>query len=249
MPLTQQQKILALRIATGTLIVFLLVAALGLTSAYNALRFGITGLFIVLAILAFDQKYTHWSVGLVAGAVLFNPVVPIHLFDRGLWVFIDMIALAVVSYFAYWSTNPYQKGIRFEEYVSSLFPEPKFTIQDRTRDISKFAHRLVESDTHPDFVFRNNENNRIFAVECKWRNNWATHKGATGLYWKKYQQDAYMQYERTTGIPVVVAFGIGGTPQRPHKTYFVRLTSLQHTFINKAVIESGKTPEMMRVSV
>ena len=221
--------------------VLLIVAALGISTNFNALRFGITiGLF-VLAALSLLLGYKEASlIGFLLG-LLFNPVVSVHL-PRHIWVIIDILSLAGIVYFTYWATNPYWKGTRFEQYVSTLFPEPEFVIHDRTRDVSKFLNRRVESDSHPDFVFRNQKTGKPFAVECKWRGRWAQGKsGELGLWWNLAQGERYLAYEKESGIPVFVAFGIGGSPEKPNEVYFLELDRLHYRFLNQSLIRSGNT--------
>src|SRR3989344_3113998 len=141
--LAPQTRIILMRSAQLVTGIFFLVAAFGLSNHYDLLRVGISTGFVVLATLSFLMGYR--------------------------WPGIAGVALAGMVYFTYWATNPYKKGIRFEDYVAGLFPEPGFVIQNRSRDVSKFMNRMVESDMHPDFVFRNQKTGKSFAVECKWR--------------------------------------------------------------------------------
>lgn len=223
---------------TGTL---LLVAALGLSTNFDVLRFGIMVGFFVLAALSFLMGYHWFGLAGVAVGILFNPFASLHL-PRHIWVVIDILSLAGITYFTYWATNPYKKGIRFEDHVANLFPEPGFAIENRSRDISKFMNRRVESDMHPDFIFRDQKTGTSFAVECKWRGRWAKgNSGELGLWWNRDQGARYGAYEKNTGIPVSVAFGIGGSPEKPKEVYFLELSRLQYTFLRQSFIRSGKS--------
>ena len=220
---------------------FLVVAALGIYTNFYVLKFGIMLGFFVLAPLSFLMGYRLLAaVGIVLG-LIFNPIVPIYL-PRHIWVILDILSLAGVVYFTYWSTNAYKKGTRFEQYVTTLFPEPDFVILDRTRDVSKFSNRRVESDMHPDLVFRNRKSGKSFAVECKWRGQWARgYHGDLGLWWNRWQSERYVAYEKESGIPVFVAFGIGGSPEKPKEVYFLKLDSLRYGFLKQSLVRSGKT--------
>lgn len=226
------------QIITG---IFLAVAALGIYTNFYVLKLGIMLGFFVLAPLSFLMGYRFLGVvGIVLG-LIFNPIVPIYL-PRHIWVILDILSLAGMVYFTYWSTNPYKKGTRFEQYVANLFPDPDFVIKDRTRDVSKFLNRRVESDMHPDFVFRNQKTGKSFAIECKWRGKWAQGKsGELGLWWKKWQGERYVAYEKESGMPVFVAFGIGGSPEKPKEVYFLEVDRLHYVFLNQSLIKSGKT--------
>ena len=179
--LAPQTRIILMRSAQLVTGIFFLVAAFGLSNHYDLLRVGISTGFVVLATLSFLMGYRWPGIAGVALALIFNPVVPLTL-PRHIWVIIDLISLAGMVYFTYWATNPYKKGIRFEDYVAGLFPEPGFVIQNRSRDVSKFMNRMVESDMHPDFVFRNQKTGKSFAVECKWRGK---DKMVSGTFWDK----------------------------------------------------------------
>ncbi len=238
--LSPQTRILLVRSVVIVISILLVVAALGISTDFKALDWAIAFGFFVLAALAFILKYPNIGIASIAFGILFSPILPIH-FPRHIWVIIDMLALADVVYFAYWATNPYWKGTRFEQYVTTLFPEPKFVIHDRTRDVSKFLNRRVESDAHPDFVFRNNETGKSFAVECKWRARWAIGKnGEFGLWWNLPQWERYSAYQKESGMPVFVAFGIGGSPEKPKEVYFLEVERLHYVFLLQDLIRSGR---------
>ena len=227
----------SVQVMTGIL---LIVAALGISTNFDALRLGIMLGFLMLAALSFLMGYRLLSSAGMLVAIIFNPIVPLHL-PRHIWVIVDIFSLVGMVYFTYWATNPYKKGTRFEQYVADLFPVPDFVIKDRTRDVSKFLGRRVESDMHPDFLFRNQKTGKSFAVECKWRGKWACNKnGDLGLWWKPYQAERYVAYGRESGIPVFVAFGIGGSPERPEEVYFLEANRLYYVFLNQSLIRSGK---------
>jgi hypothetical protein len=228
---------------TGT---FLFVSASGISSNFNTLRLGITTGLCVLAILSLFLQYKNISVGWFLLGLLFSPMFSVHL-PRHIWVSIDIISLIAVAYFAYWATNPYKKGTRFEQYVATLFPEPEFVIHDRTRDISKFLNRRVESDAHPDFVFRNLKTNKLFAVECKWRGRLAQgSSGDLGIWWDLHQWERYRSYARESAIPVFVALGIGGSPEKPSQVYFFKLDQLRYRFLTQALLRSGMSASQVQ---
>ena len=227
---------------TGALII---VAALGISTNFFFLDLGISIGFLVLAALSFLMGYKIPGAAWIVLGLIFNPLIPLHL-PRHIWVVIDIMALAGMVYFTYWATNPYKKGTRFEQYVSTLFPEQDFVIQDRTRDVSKFLNRHVESDTHPDFVFRKQKTGKSFAVECKWRGQWAKgNSGELGLWWNRDQGARYSAFEKDSGMPVFIAFGIGGLPGNPAEIYFLEPSRLQYAFLKQSLIKSGKSASQL----
>lgn len=243
--LAPQTRIILVRSTQIVTAIFLAVAALGIYTNFYVLKLGIMAGFFVLALLSFLMGYRLLAIAGILLAFIFNPFLPLHL-PRHIWVIIDILALAGVVYFTYWSTNSFKKGIRFEQYVATLFPKSDFVIHDRTRDISKFSERLVESDMHPDFVFRNQKTGKSFAVECKWRGQWARgSSGELGLWWKKWQGERYSAFEKERNIPVYVAFGIGGSPEKPKEVYFLEASRLQYTFLKQSLIKSGKSASQL----
>lgn len=231
--------IYAVRAGVIALSVLLLVVALGWTDSYFELRRWIMCLFVVNALFFFYLKNRRIGLAFLAGAAVFNPYVSVPL-SRDLWILVDVVAIAAIGYAAYWATSSYKKGTRFENYVASIFPEPEFVIQDRARDTGKKLGRFVESDGHPDFVFRSQTTGKVFAVECKWRGRWAWQpNGGQGLWWNLGQQMRYEEYQKQTGIPVFVAFGIGGTPDKPAEVYFLEVERLRFHFLYRSLIRSG----------
>ena len=214
--LSPLMKISVTRSMAAIAVVIFVTGALGFWSDFYLLRMFIMVSCVFLALTCFGQQLWTWGVGALFLSIFFNPIVPIINLPRHLWVTLDLIAAVGVTYFAIWATNPYWKGTRFEQYVSTLFPTSDFVIQDRTRDISKFSKRYVESDGHPDFVFRSKKTGQVFAVECKWRGAWAkSTSGELGLWWKKEQGARYQKYATDSGIPVFIAIFICLTPHKP----------------------------------
>ena len=242
-------KIYSTRAAAGILAILLFSAATGISNNFFLLRFGIMVFLGAIAINFLTLKCRQLALLSLAAAILFNPYVYPNL-PRHIWVILDIITLVGVVYAAYWATDPYKKGTRFEEYVTTLFPEPDFVIQDRTRDNSKYLKRHVESDGHPDLVFRSQNTRKSFAIECKWRAKWAYGKhGELGIWWKPYQAERYAAYGKESGMPVFVAFGIGGSPQKPDEVYFLEAERLHYVFLNQSLIKSGQTPTRLRESL
>jgi hypothetical protein len=233
-------------IATLTGVV-LLIAALGIWTNYGVLREVIAADFILLALLSFALGYRDLGMTGVFLAILFNPFIPFVL-TRNVWVILDIVAFVGIIYYTFWTTDPHWKGTRFEQYVSTLFPEPDFVVVDRTRDVSKFLSRKVESDSHPDFVFRNQKTGKTFAVECKWRRRWYPVKdiGGLGLWWDLYRGERYKAFGREQGVPVFVAFGIGGTPEKPAETLFFDINDLNRAILTQSEARNlSKSPNTL----
>lgn len=220
-----------------------MVAVLDLSRNYQGLRIGIASSFLILGVLSWMQGYKMWTFLLGFSAVLFNPIAPLGL-TSSLWRWVDVGGIAVLAFFAFEVTDPYFKGARFEHAVETLFSPALFVIRDKTRDLSKFLNRIVESDTYPDFLFRSQRTQKEFAVECKWRKHWVIDaQGTSGMWWNRKQDERYRAYEQRMNVPVFVVFGIGGTPGKPENIYFVRLAELHgRVFIPQQIIMTGQRP-------
>lgn len=225
-------KLLALACA-----LILLVAALGIYPHYTTLKTAAFALFVALAFIAFLQHYKQFAIFFVACAVLFNPLLPFSL-GRELWIIVDVLLIAGLSFYVFWATDSYQKGSRFEKYVASLFPQDKFVIIDRTRDNGKHLGRYVESDKNPDLLFRDLKSGEKFAVECKWRNTWAKKDGypESGFMWKPEWTVRYGEFGKEHGVKVRLALGIGGAPEKPKEVYLISIEKLKWGFIKKSYI-------------
>jgi|GEM_PF-1461874 hypothetical protein len=241
-----QTLIQALRIGSSLTVIALLGIALGLVHDFETARFVLLALFAIVAIFFFRLHNHRLAITCAIAAFLFSPYNPISL-PRHIWIIADLLAGLGLAYATFWATSPYKKGTRFEDYVATLFPEPNFVIKDRTRDTGKHSNRRVESDGHPDFVFRAVESGNVFAVECKWRSRWARQpNGGQGIWWNLAQFDRYAAYQRDTGIPVFVAFGIGGSPSCPAEIHILELDRLRFPFLSQSLLRSGNTPAHMQ---
>lgn len=67
---------------------------------YILLRWVVTASAIFLIWVAYDLKKTFWLFSMVIVAILFNPIIPVHL-DKETWVIIDFIVavLFLISIF------------------------------------------------------------------------------------------------------------------------------------------------------
>jgi len=104
------------------------------------------------------------------------------------------------------SDEPFDVGLRFENYVQDLFSLKYFSIVEKTHSPETNSERYVESSMNPDFVFRYIPTGEMFAVECKFR---------TGLYngmlrWSNpLQLQRYRDFSYTRKMPVFIVIGLG----------------------------------------
>jgi len=62
---------------------------------YMLMRLVMTAVFVYAAYLLYEQGKGMWFV-LAATAVLYNPLIPIHLGDKGLWTIVNIVTLRVL---------------------------------------------------------------------------------------------------------------------------------------------------------
>mgnify|MGYP001558872942 CR=1 FL=1 len=237
-------KILITQSAATLCILLLATAALGFWSDYTSLRMYIFITFLVLVALAAIQHYTEFAIAFVLSALLFNPYFPAHL-SQNIWIVLDVLFIAGLLFFVFWTTNSYQKGSRFEKYLANQFPESKYKIVDRTRDNGKYLARHVESDGNPDLRLRNLETRNEFAIECKWRAKWRGNPshGDVGIFWNPKWTERYLAYGRNNKIPVFLSLGVGGTPEKPKEVYIVPMEVLNNwSFLKRSHFIGNNQP-------
>lgn len=217
-------------------------SALGIYKDYDRLNLIASAGFFLLALLAFWLGYRKAGVvGLLLG-FLYNPEMSINL-PRHIWVVFDIVSIYATIHFTHWATNPHKKGMRFEKHIASLFPKSEFVLQDQSKDSSKFFGRNVESDKNPDLILRSIKSGKVFAVECKWRARWwQDNNGRPGLWWKMGPWNRYAEYGKANNIPVYIALGIGGSPEKPQEVYFLEADKVNYLFLTQSIIRSGYSP-------
>ena len=185
---------------------------------------------LVLIHTTYRSKVTGWMIVFIVISIIFNPFYQFLHFEKEIWRGIDIFVIIGFSIFLQRYYSRYAKGLQFERYISTLFPSNIWVITDRTKDSSKKLKRLVESDTNPDFTFRNKSTGKTIAVECKFRSSSREGKyGDFGIWWSKEQGKRYEMYGSKHKIPVFVAIGIGGGPNNPKRFFFCPLERLNNT--------------------
>jgi hypothetical protein len=114
----------------------------------------------------------------------------------------------------------YDKGLEFENYIVEQFArERNFTLQEWRSD--KFHNGIFpESNRDPDLEYRFVYKNfvRTFSVECKYRSGSLFNNTV-----RLMTEDKYRIYEifHRTKMPVYIALGVGGRPDRPKEVYLI----------------------------
>ena len=122
-----------------------------------------------------------------------------------------------------------EKGRSFEEFIVSMFSKDYYKIIEWRGD-KYYNGRYAESNMLPDLELKlkTKKHEVVFAVECKWRNEFYNGK----ITWAKdYQLKNYKEYEAQTENKVFVIIGIGGEPSNPSSLYIVPLKD-----INSAIL-------------
>ena len=141
-----------------------------------------------------------------------------------------MILSPLLIIFAfYFGYNKYMikkwKGRAFEGYIEKLFREDIYKlIEDNSFTKLK---RWNESYNNPDFIFRHVDENKEFAIECKYVSS--INKGITWAYEDKIKN--YNDFSKKRNIPVYIIIGIGGRPNNPRELFLVPLSSLKYPYV------------------
>lgn len=120
------------------------------------------------------------------------------------------------------------KGNAFEEFIISLM-NSKMKFLHRASDY--YADGVFPEDNmHPDLLFSVAMGDQIqqFAVECKWRRNFVEEDYIKWSY--EEQMLRYKEYSNKENVPVFVAIGIGGVPEKPEQVYIVPLDAFNVPF-------------------
>jgi hypothetical protein len=233
-----------LKIIIVLLIASLLLALLGVYDKYNLLRWEVLGITSILACISFASRRNYWGIVFVAFGLLFNPIEPFSL-SRNEWMIADVLLVSVLAVWFWDFFTNYHKGLLFERYVQGKFPGNEWIMVNATKDLHKKFRRFVESDAHPDFVFRKRGSGKTIAVECKYRSEYVSGtRGDVGVWWKNEQGKRYVRYGQENNTPVYIAIGVGGNPQSPKMLSFVPLELIQkqyYRFIPKEILEQHQT--------
>lgn len=118
-----------------------------------------------------------------------------------------------------------QKGDEFETHIARSLKKSGFSIVDWSTDVSR-KHRdvFVESSTKPDFKVRS-PTGQEFYLEAKYRS-----PNGNKVRWAKPEQfERYKYVSLKENIPVLVALGYGGTPQKPDQNFIFDVNEIKYS--------------------
>lgn len=120
----------------------------------------------------------------------------------------------------------FEKGTAFEDFVENeIFDETQYQIIHKTNSYATNSRRFVESSLLPDFLFRDKVTGREFYVECKFR---CTLNPEGNYEWCNDQQlERYLQLHQE--VPVFVALGLEGVPEKPGAIFLIPLHYCSYT--------------------
>lgn len=124
------------------------------------------------------------------------------------------------------SNDSFTVGLRFEEYVNSLFNTKYFAIAEKTHSTKTNQEQYVESSMNPDFVYRYKPTNELFAVECKYRSGLNEDGMLSWSYPKQLKRYQEFQFERN--IPVFVVIGFRGYDDEPDDMFCIPLNEAKY---------------------
>ncbi len=133
------------------------------------------------------------------------------------------------------SDEPFDVGLRFENYVQDLFSPKYFSIVEKTHSPETNQERYVESSMNPDFVFRYNPTGELFAVECKYRSN-LNNEGL--LSWSYPEQmKRYQEFSCARKLSVFIVIGLGGFDNAPKELFNIPLEEAKYPGLYPSVFK------------
>lgn len=143
-------------------------------------------------------------------------------------------------------TENEKKGLEFEKWVISKFPEQYYKLIDWKGD-KIVDGRYPESSRYPDLEFELHLSNGAliekFSVECKWRN--AFHDGI--INWASQEKiDIYNDYAKNRNQAVFLVLGVGGSPSAPERVYIIPLEQAQENVLREDAIEKFRRKEVSK---
>ena len=137
-------------------------------------------------------------------------------------------------------SNSFEKGQKFEDFVLKKFNKREFSLVKKTLPVPKFDGPIIENNLDPDFIFRFKKNLEKFAVEAKYR----SYLGNYALIYPD-QMARYKQFEEEEKIPVYIAIGLGGFPDKPNEVFLIPLKrafshELNHEFMSKYKVDPNR---------
>ncbi|AEK19322.1 hypothetical protein [Methanococcus maripaludis] len=135
----------------------------------------------------------------------------------------------------------FEKGTAFELCCLDIFPEKDFDLLEMTHNPDSANGRFVKSDLNPDLQFKDKKTGNNFSVECKYRSS--LFKGAFSWAKNKAQADRYREYEKENEIPVFIAMGLGGTPEKPEQIFLMPLKEIKYNSLFPSVLKDYEIKE------
>lgn len=125
-----------------------------------------------------------------------------------------------------------ERGNAFEDFVCNLLSDWRLKLLDRTQDAVSSGGVVAESCKNPDLHVeqKRGEGKPIdYYLECKYRSNWKD--GA--VTFEDWQFDRYRKFQKDNKRKVLIALGVGGTPDNPKTFMIVPLDSIQDNTIKQ----------------
>ena len=125
--------------------------------------------------------------------------------------------------------NSYNKGLEFEKFIVKKFNTKLFIVKEWAGD--KYVNGVyAETTQYPDLLmeFIGYNQNKQFAVECKWRQN--SFKDGVSFSTEE-QLNRYRKFSKDRQLTVYLAIGLGGKADSPEKLYIVPLEKIAKPFI------------------
>lgn len=133
------------------------------------------------------------------------------------------------------SQSACNKGDEFENFVAKQFNDNSdYTVVSWTGDKMRTYNVYVESDSGPDLKIRHEPTQEEFYIECKYRSN--LQKGKY-KWTNDEQRKRYLDFDSKNKEPFYIALGLGGSPSKPDKVFYVPLREARYVGLYPFVFE------------
>lgn len=113
-----------------------------------------------------------------------------------------------------------QKGNSFEEYIAELMDGQGARLIEWNQGITTAGGVYAEDSKKPDFKIRKGK--MEYWLECKYRSSIPS----AGFSLEQYQIERYYRHQGATKTKVLIALGVGGSPDSPESLYVIPVEDL-----------------------
>lgn len=118
-----------------------------------------------------------------------------------------------------------EKGNDFEAFIADVLNANSIKLKQWNQGTVSGSGVIADNALNPDFFVEQPDGQKTleYWVECKWRAK--LDNDAFSIDGKQY--DRYRKIQRESKRKIIVAVGLGGSPDKPKETFFIPLDSIK----------------------